>query len=67
MDAADGRLVAGVVGSLFGEVLLDVRSKPADQKLSSIRPFIWRSVAELMAWMLWSPVVHWLALWFSNP
>ena len=27
MDAADGRLAAGVVSWLFGEVLLDVRPK----------------------------------------
>ena len=32
MDAADGRLVAGVVEWLFGEVLLDVRFIPADQR-----------------------------------
>ena len=31
MDAADGRLVAGVVEWLFREVLLDVRFKPADK------------------------------------
>ena len=49
MNAGDGRLVAGVVEWLFGEVLLGVRLKPADQ----IRPVIWRSVAELMAGMLW--------------
>ena len=30
MDAANGRLVAGVVEWLVGEVLLDVRFKPAD-------------------------------------
>ena len=48
MDAADGRLVAGVVEWLFGEVLLDVRLKPADQRSSSIRPVIWRSVAEML-------------------
>ena len=53
MDAAGGRLVAGVVEWLFGEVLWDVRLKPADQRTSSIRPVIWRSVAELMAGMLW--------------
>ena len=52
MDAADGRLVAGVAEWLFGEVLLDVRLKPADQRSSSIRPIIWRSVTELMAGML---------------
>ena len=46
VDAADGRLVAGW---LFGEVLLDVRLKPADQRSSSIRPVIWRSV-EGMLW-----------------
>ena len=38
---------------LFGEVLLDVRLKPADQRSSSFRPVILRSVAELMAEMLW--------------
>ena len=53
MDFADSRLVAGVAEWLFGEVLLDFRSKPADQRTSSIRPVIWRSVAELMAGMLW--------------
>ena len=36
MDAADGRLVVGVAKRFFGEVLLDVRSKPADHKSSSI-------------------------------
>ena len=30
MDAADCRFVAGVAEWLFGKVLLDVRSKPAD-------------------------------------
>ena len=53
MDATDCRLVAGVAEWLFGEVLLDVRSRPADQRSSSFRPVIWRSVAELMAGMLW--------------
>ena len=53
MSAADGRLVAGVSEWLFGEVLLDVRSKPAEQRSSSFRPVIWRSVAELIAGMLW--------------
>ena len=53
MDAADCRLVAGVAEWLFGEVLLDVRFKPADLRSSSFRPVIWRSVAELMAGMLW--------------
>ena len=53
MDASDGRLVAGVVEWLFGEVLLDAWSNPADQRSSSIRPVIWRSVAELMAGMRW--------------
>ena len=33
MDAADGRLVAGVVEWLIDEVLLDVRLKPADQTI----------------------------------
>ena len=53
MHAADGRLVAGVVEWLFGEVLLDARFKPANQRTLSIRLVIWRSVAELMAGMLW--------------
>ena len=53
MNAADGRHVAGVAEWLFSEALLDVRSKPADQQLSSFRPVIWRSVAELTAGMLW--------------
>ena len=53
VDAADGRLVAGVVEWLFGDVLLDVRPKPADQRSSSIPPVIRWSVAELMAGMLW--------------
>ena len=49
MHAADSRLAAGVVECLFGEVLLDVGSKPADQRSYSIRPVIWQSVVELMA------------------
>ena len=53
MDVTDSRLVAGVAEWLFGEVLLDVRPKPADQRSSSFRPVIWRSVAEMMAGMLW--------------
>ena len=53
VDAADCRLVAGVAEWLFGMVLLDARLKPADQISSSFRPIIWRSVAELMAGMLW--------------
>ena len=53
MDAADGLLVAGVVEGLFGDVLPNVRSKPVDQRSSSNRSVIWRSVAELMAGMLW--------------
>ena len=53
MDTADCQLVAGVAEWLYGEVLLDVRSKLADQRSSSIRPIIWRSVALLMAGMLW--------------
>ena len=32
MYASDGRLVAGVAEWLFGEVLLDVRPKQADQR-----------------------------------
>ena len=53
MDATDGRLVAGVALWLFGEVLADAMSKPADQSSSSIRPVIWRSVAEPNPGMLW--------------
>ena len=53
MDAADCRLVAGVAEWLFGEVLLDVRFKPADQRSSSFRRVIWRSVVELTTGMLW--------------
>ena len=53
MDASDDRLVAGVVEWLFDELLLDIRLKPADHRSSSIRPVICRSVAELMAGMLW--------------
>ena len=53
MDAADCRLVAGVAEWLFGEVLLNFRSKSADQRSSSFGPVIWQSVAELMAGMLW--------------
>ena len=52
MDAADCRIVAGVAEWLFGEVLLDGGLKPTDQRSSSFRPVIWRSVAELMAGML---------------
>ena len=46
MDAADCRLVDGVAEWLFGEELLDVRSNSADQRSSSYRPDIWRSLAE---------------------
>ena len=53
MDAAGGRLVAGVAEWLFSKVLLDVRFKSSAQRSSSIRPVIWRSVAELIAGMLW--------------
>ena len=53
MDAADCRLLAGVAERLFGEQLLDVRHRPADHRSSSFMPVIWRSVAELMAGMLW--------------
>ena len=52
MDAADARVIASVVEWLFGDVLLDDRLMPADQRSSSIRTIIWRSVAELMAGML---------------
>ena len=52
VDAAEVRLVVGVAEWLFDEVLLDVRLKLADLRSSSIRPVIWRSVAELIAGML---------------
>ena len=52
MDAADGRLVASVAEWLFGEVLLDARFKPADQRSSLYLPVIWRFLAELIAGML---------------
>ena len=52
MDAADGRLVVGIVQWLFGGVLLDVRVKTADQRSSSIRSVIWLSAAEQMAGLL---------------
>ena len=48
MDAADGRHVGGVVGWLFGEVLLDFRLRPADQRSSSIRFVVWLSVAGML-------------------
>ena len=35
VDAADGRVVAGVVERLFSEVLLDVKLKPAYQRSST--------------------------------
>ena len=53
MDAANYQLVAGVAERLFGETLLDVRLRPADQRSSSFRLVIWRSVEEQMAGMLW--------------
>ena len=53
MEAANGRFVAGVVEFLFGEALLDVWPKQADQRSSTIRSVTWRSAAELMAGMLW--------------
>ena len=53
MDAADCRLVTGVAEYLFGEVLLFVRFMPADQRSASFRTVIWRSVAEVMAGVLW--------------
>ena len=53
VDAADGRLVAGVVEWLFGEVLLDVRFKLANERSLLIRPVIRRSVVKLMTVMLW--------------
>ena len=53
MDAADCRFAAGIAERLFGEVLLDVRFTPADQRSSSFLPVKLRSVAELMAGMLW--------------
>ena len=53
MDDANGRLVVGVAEWLFSEILLDFRHKSADQRSLPIRSVIWRSVAELMAGMLW--------------
>ena len=53
VDEADCRIVAGVAEWLYGEVLMDVWLKPADQRSSSFRPVIWRSVAELIVGMLW--------------
>ena len=53
MDAADDRLVVGVVEWLNGEVLLDVMLKSADQRSSSNLLVIWRCVAELIAGMSW--------------
>ena len=53
MDAADCRLVAGAAEWLIGEVLLDVRPKPANPRSSSFRSVIWWSEAELMAGILW--------------
>ena len=55
MDAADCRLVAGVAEWLFGDVLLDVRLKPADQRSSSIQPVCgradgWDVVVDGMLW-----------------
>ena len=58
MNAADCGLVAGVADWLFGVVLLDAWSKTADQRSSSIRPIIWRSVAELLAGILWQMACH---------
>ena len=52
VDAADCRLVAGDAEWLFGEVLLDVRFRPADQRSLSFWPVICRSVSELMDGML---------------
>ena len=43
MDAADCQLVAGAAEWLLGEVLLDFRSKPADQRSSSFRPVCGRA------------------------
>ena len=37
LDAAGGQLITGVIEWLFGDVLLDVGLKPADQRSSSIR------------------------------
>ena len=53
MDATDCRLVAGVSEWLFGEVLLVDSLRPADQRSSSFPRVTWRSLAELMAGMLW--------------
>ena len=52
VNAADGRLLDGDVEWLFCELLIDVRFNPIDRR-SSIRLVMWRSVAELMAGMLW--------------
>ena len=49
---ADLWLVAHCDLWLFGEVLLDIRFKPADQISSLFRSVIWRSVAELVVGLL---------------
>ena len=64
MDAADFRFIAGDAEWLVDEVLLDVRLKPADQRSSSFRRVIWRSVAEQMAGMLWH--MDWYAELLGN-
>ena len=58
MDATDCRLVADVTEWLFGEVLMDAGPKAADQRSSSFRPVIWRSLAEPMAGMSWQMACH---------
>ena len=40
MNANDCRLVAGSAEWLFGEALQEVRSKPADQRSSLLRPYL---------------------------
>ena len=42
VDAADGRFIADAVDWLFGEVLLDVRSKPADQIYGGVWQSWWQ-------------------------
>ena len=48
VDAADGRHEADVDEWLFSEILQDVRFRPDDQRLSSIRSDIRRSVAGML-------------------
>ena len=53
MDAADDRLASGVVERLYGKVFMNVRLKPTDLRSTSAGPVIWRTVADLMAGILW--------------